>query len=405
MKLQVHDSIASISPADWNRLAGNNPFLQHQFLAALEHSGCISAGTGWQPQHLTCAGDAGSILGALPLYLKSHSYGEYVFDWAWAEAYQRAGLRYYPKLVSAIPFSPVAGPRLLMAPHTDRSSIANTLISKALELAAEHRASSVHCLFPTGNEIQSWIDYGFMPRKDCQFHWHNRDYNDFDGYLNTLSAERRKKIRRERRRVSEAGIRHRIYRGCELDEPLLDALYRFYSATYAKRGRPAYLNRAFFAEIIETMRDALLVNFALLNAAPVACAICFRDKNTLYGRHWGCEHEFHSLHFETCYYQWIEYCIREGLLHFNPGTQGEHKLSRGFEPTATWSIHWIAEPTFRKAIADFLNRETHMVDAYMHEANQHLPFHKETSYCSWQKEHTDEASAAGLVILESSLHD
>ncbi|MGA9853327.1 MAG: GNAT family N-acetyltransferase [Gammaproteobacteria bacterium] len=386
--VQLHTALDSIAPDEWDRLAGKNPFLQHKFLATLEHSGCVSTETGWKPQHLICTDAAGNIVGALPLYLKSHSYGEYVFDWAWAEAWQRAGLPYYPKLVSAVPFSPVTGPRLLISPHADYRYTASALIHETLELATEHRASSVHCLFPAGNEIRDWTDQGFLLRKDCQFHWHNRDYRDFDDYLNTLSAEKRKKIRRERRRVNEAGIRHRICKGHELDGTLLDALYRFYAATYAKRGRTAYLNRAFFAEIAAAMPDSFLVNFASRGSEPVACSICFRDADTLYGRHWGCEQEFHSLHFETCYYQWIDYCIREGLLHFNPGTQGAHKLSRGFEPTATWSIHWIAEPTFRNAIADFLKQETHLIDGYMLEASHHLPFHKETSYFSLaKKEH------------------
>ncbi|MGH8322050.1 MAG: GNAT family N-acetyltransferase [Gammaproteobacteria bacterium] len=384
--VQIHTALDSIAPDEWNRLAGCNPFLQHAFLSALEHSDCVSTKTGWQPRHLVCTDDAGSVLGALPLYLKSHSYGEYVFDWAWAEAYQRAGLQYYPKLVSAIPFSPVAGPRLLMAPRADEQRIADALISKALDLAAEHHASSVHCLFPAGNEIQSWINHGFMSRKDCQFHWRNRGYRSFEDFLNTLSAEKRKKIKRERRRISEAGICHRIYSGHELDDALLDEIYRFYAATYAKRGRPAYLNRTFFAEIARTLPDSLLVNFAFLEAQPVACAICFRDAQTLYGRHWGCEQEYHSLHFETCYYQWIDYCIREGVQHFNPGTQGEHKLSRGFEPTATWSAHFIVEPAFRKPLADFLQGESRLMDTYMQEARQHLPFHRSKSNAALNKQ-------------------
>ena len=374
MRLQIHASIDEISAADWNRLAGANPFVHHEFLAALEHSGCVDTLTGWTPQHLTCSDASGRLTGALPLYLKSHSYGEYVFDWAWAEAWQRAGLTYYPKLVSAVPFSPVSGPRLLLEPTATKGITAAALISKAHALATTHAASSIHCLFPPADEVQYWESQHYMLRKDCQFHWHNRDYRSFDDYLAALSAENRKKIKRERRRVTEAGIIHRIYDGDDLDERWLDVLHRFYAATYAKRARPAYLNRAFFTETAARMPGALLVAFALLADEPVACAIFFKDTDTLYGRHWGCEREFHSLHFETCYYQGIDYCIREGLKHFNPGTQGEHKLARGFEPTATCSLHWIAEPTFRKPIADFLQQETRMVDGYIHEAALHLPF-------------------------------
>ena len=376
MRVQVHESIDAISAADWSRLAGDNPFLRHEFLAALEHNGCVSAATGWQPQHLACTDESGKLIGALPLYLKSHSWGEYVFDWAWAEAYQRAGRGYYPKLVAAVPFTPVSGSRLLLEASEKSKNTAQALVERAVELAKEHQASSVHCLFPAEAELEAWESREFLPRMDCQFHWHNRGYQTFDDYLTMLSAEKRKKIKRERRRVDEAGIHHRFYTGRELDEELLEALYAFYSATYAKRGRDAYLNRAFFAEIVATMPDALLVNFAFLNENPVACAICFRNADTLYGRYWGCQQEFHSLHFETCYYQWIEYCIREAIPHFNPGTQGEHKLARGFEPTATWSVHFIAEPLFRNVIADFLERETRMMDSYMRAAAQHLPFRK-----------------------------
>lgn len=375
MHIEAHDSIDSIPASDWNRLAGSQPFLQHEFLAALEHSGSVSAETGWQPQHLTCTDESGELVGALPLYLKSHSWGEYVFDWAWAEAYQRAGQRYYPKLVSAVPFTPVSGPRLLL--DAARAHDAAPLLSAhTVTVARQHRASSVHCLFPAETELETWDKRGFLRRMDCQFHWHNHNYKNFDEYLATLSAEKRKKIKRERRHVTDAGIHHRVCTGQELDDALLDELYRFYSATYAKRGHHAYLNRHFFAEIAERMAHSLVVIFAFSGKRPIACAICFRDASTLYGRHWGCEQEYHSLHFETCYYQGIEYCLHEGLEHFNPGTQGEHKLARGFEPTATWSAHYVDNPVFRQAIDDFLRRETRMMQAYMRDARAHLPFHK-----------------------------
>jgi uncharacterized protein len=375
----IHDRIDSIPAADWNRLAGDSPFVRHEFLAALEHNGCVSTKTGWTPQHVSCTDAGGRVTGVLPLYLKFHSYGEYVFDWAWAEAWERAGIAYYPKLVSAVPFSPVSGPRLLLDPSAAQEKTASALIASAHQLSNTHAASSIHCLFPPADETRYWEAQHYMLRKDCQFHWHNRGYKNFDEYLSALSAANRKKIKRERRRVAEAGITHRMYRGDQLDNGLLDALYRFYAATYAKRARPAYLNRAFFAEVSARMPAAMLVNYAFLADEPVACAVFFRNAHTLYGRHWGCEQEFHSLHFETCYYQGIEYCIREGLRHFNPGTQGEHKLARGFAPTATYSLHWIAEPALRKPIADFLRQETRMVDVYIREASQHLPFHKESA--------------------------
>lgn len=383
MHVQVHDSIDEISATGWNRLAGLQPFLQHEFLAALEHSGCVGAQTGWQPQHLACTDDSGELIGALPLYLKTDSWGEFVFDWSWAEAYERAGRRYYPKLVSAVPFSPVTGPRLLIHENSDQRAVAGALAAKSITLADELHASSVHCLFPSETETPAWLKYGFLLRKDCQFHWHNRGYHSFDDYLATFSAEKRKKLKRERRRVSEAGITHRVCRGGDLNAKNLNVLYTFYAATYAKRGREPYLNRSFFDEIARSMPDSLLVSFAMLNGGPIACTICFRDADTLYGRHWGCLQEYHSLHFETCYYQWLDYCIRERLRHFDPGAQGEHKLARGFEPVATWSLHYATEPAFREAIRDFLKQETRWVDGYIAAAVQHLPYrHDDPSYKS-----------------------
>ena len=375
MLLKVHDRIDDISAGEWNALAGDDPFLRHEFLAALEHSGSACPDTGWRSLHLTCRDDAGRLVGALPLYLKSHSYGEFVFDWAWADAYQRHGLRYYPKLVSAVPFSPVGGHRLLLAPIADHAAVAQGLIHKAVELAKELHASSIHCLFPLEDELPDWNAAGFLTRRDCQFHWHDRGYRDFEHFLQGFTADKRKKVHRERRRIAEAGIRLEAVHGGELDDRLMDALYRFYVATYAKRGRERYLTRAFFEELRRTLPDSLLTFFAFHGDAPVAAALCFQGGDTLYGRHWGSEQEFHSLHFEACYYQGIEYCIRRGLKHFNPGTQGEHKISRGFEPVYTWSTHWLARPEFRAAIDEYLRREQHQIDAYFHETEAHLPFH------------------------------
>jgi hypothetical protein len=373
MKVQVNKSIDDISAGEWNALAGDNPFLCHEFLAALEHSGSADAKSGWAPLHLTHRDDAGKLTGALPLYLKSHSYGEFVFDWAWADAYQRNGIPYYPKLVSAVPYSPVPGSRLLIAPAAG-PEVAPALIAGAHALAKELHCSSVHCLFPLEGELPEWNKGGFLTRTDTQFHWHNRDYRDFEHFLESFTADRRKKVHRERRRIAEAGIEMRMLAGGELDAGLMDALYRFYVSTYAKRGRHAYLMRAFFTELRDTLPDALRVCFAFLQGEPVAAAICLQGGDTLYGRHWGSEQEFHSLHFETCYYQGIEYCIRAGLRHFNPGTQGEHKISRGFEPTYTWSAHWLADPRFQAAIDEYLQREQHQVTAYLHETETHLPF-------------------------------
>lgn len=374
MKIQVHSTIESIRAADWNRLAGSNPFLQHEFLAALEHSGCTTAQTGWQPTHLTCTEPQGRLSGALPLFLKSHSYGEYVFDWAWADAWARLGLRYYPKLTAAVPFSPVTGPRLLLGPRPENREVVRALIAQTQDMATSCFVSSIHCLFLESSEAQQWIAMGFMLRKGCQLRWQNRGFQCFDDYLNTLSADKRKKIRRERRRIRDAGIHHQTLTGHELDDRNLASVCRFYSATYIKHGRPAYLNQAFFAEIRRTLPASLVVTLAFKGSTAIAAAVCFRDADTLYGRHWGCEQEFHSLHFETCYYQGIDYCIRERMSGFDPGTQGAHKLSRGFKAGPACSTHWIAEPALRKPIADALQRDNRNFDARLSEMNEPLPF-------------------------------
>ncbi|HEX5340067.1 MAG TPA: GNAT family N-acetyltransferase [Gammaproteobacteria bacterium] len=377
MKVQVRQTIDDINAGEWNRLAGDDPFLKQEFLAALEHSGSACAASGWQPQHLTCTDGSGRLVGALPLYLKSHSFGEYVFDWAWADAWQRAGLPYYPKFTSAVPFSPVPGQRLLIDPLAERASVINALLTTCIELAETSLASSVHCLFPQEQELNEWTNKGFLLRKDCQYHWHNYGYADFENWLATFTAEKRKKVHRERRRIREAGIDFIFLGGNDLDKALLDTIYAFYADTYHKRGRTPYLTREFFSEIVRTLPGSLLIILAKHRATPVAVAICFRNHDTLYGRHWGCGPEFHSLHFETCYYQGIEYCLANGLNTFNPGTQGEHKLARGFEPTATWSAHWIADLRLRAAVADFLRREAGMMNAYIQDAERHLPFHKQ----------------------------
>lgn len=375
MKVHVHRSIDDISPAEWDALAGDDPFLCHAFLAALEHSGSACPETGWLPLHLGCRDDAGRLIGALPLYLKSHSYGEFVFDWAWADAYQRHGLHYYPKLISTVPFSPVPGARLLTATDAARAAVTQALLQETRNLTKQFNASSIHCLFLLEAELPDWNSAGFLTRRDTQFHWHNRDYTSFEDFLSNFTAEKRKKVHRERRRIAEAGIELRMLSGDELDTRLMEALYRFYLSTYEKRGRTAYLTSEFFEALRLDIPEALRVCFAFKSNAPVAAAIYLQGGDTLYGRHWGSTQEFHSLHFEACYYQGIEYCINRGLRHFNPGTQGEHKISRGFEPAYTWSVHWLARPEFQAAIDEYLQREQHHVDAYLRETEAHLPFH------------------------------
>ncbi len=373
-----HDSIADIPADAWNALAGDDVFLRHEFLSAMERHGCASAASGWQPQHVTLWDNHDRMVGALPLYLKDNSWGEFVFDWGWANAYNQAGLSYYPKLVSAVPFTPATGTRLLMASDAPAAT-ATTLLDAALEVAEQQRVSSLHVLFPDPAEHAALQARGLMLRKDCQFHWHNHGYGDFEEFLSTFTAKKRKNTRRERRRIAEQGIQFKVLRGDEPTDLEWEAVFGFYSRTFLRRGRPPYLNRAFFDEVRKTMADSVIIFLASFENQPIAAAICFRSADTLYGRYWGSLADFHSLHFETCYYQGIDFCIREGLSRFEPGTQGEHKLSRGFRPQATWSGHWLADAAFQSAVADFLQRERMHIDAYMDEMSAHVPYRRQVT--------------------------
>jgi predicted N-acyltransferase len=370
-------SLDEVEASAWNALAGANPLLSHQFLHAQETSGCVGPGTAWQPCHMLLHDANRNLVGALPLYLKGDSHGEFVFDWSWADAYERAGLAYYPKLVSAVPFTPANGSRLLVSPGADADAIRQALIAAALEFAQHAGLSSLHVLFPTAAERPAFAAAGLLERKGCQFHWHNDGYRDFDDFLSRFSSAKRKKAKRERRRIAESGIHFEHLRGSEISAGDWDAIFEFYSHTFLRRGRAPYLNREFFDAIVHSIPDNLLVILARFERQPIATAICFRGVDTLYGRYWGSLTDYHSLHFETCYYQGIEYCIREGLQCFEPGTQGEHKISRGFTPTATWSFHWLKEPAFYNAIQNYLERETSQVDSYMAHWDEHLPYRRD----------------------------
>lgn len=367
-------SVDDLGSATWNRLAGDSPFLRHEFLSALEQTGCVGKDTAWQPNHLLAFDNDRVLLGALPLYIKNDSRGEFVFDWGWARAYEQAGLAYYPKLVCAVPFTPVTGQRLLIAANAPFADTASALLAAARALGGRIGASSLHVLFPTDSEQRFMSVAGLHRRKGYQFHWMNRDYDDFEAFLEGFTSAKRKKVRRERQRIVEAGIRFEHLRGDELSEPDWDAVFEFYCRTFLRRGRPPYLNRAFFAQISRTMPENLVVILARYGKDPIAAAICFRSGTALFGRYWGSLADFHSLHFETCYYQGIDYCISQGLERFEPGTQGEHKISRGFVPTATWSNHWLYDSQFDGALRELLHREQLHVDAYMHELASHLPY-------------------------------
>ena len=374
MKSAVHKSIDELNAREWNALGGDrNPFLRHEFFAALEHTGCIGLQTGWDPCYFTLR-DSRGLAAAVPAFRKAHSYGEFVFDFAWAQAYSRIGSRYYPKLTVAVPFTPATGPRLLVRTDLDRAGVAKRLLADIEAYTSSHSISSVHALFLDEAAHLACEQAGWLIRRDCQFHWTNHDYPSFDAYLETFTADKRKKARRERRRVAEAGIVFETRMGPELDEHTLDQVYAFHRDTFLRHGHEPYLTRAFFSEAARTMGDALMVKLAVKSGKAVAAAIFFWSKAALFGRYWGASDDFNSLHFEACYHQGIEFCIEHRVARFEPGTQGEHKVSRGFEPTLTWSAHFIVNRRFRDAIEDYLAREGASVDAYAEEVQTHVPY-------------------------------
>jgi predicted N-acyltransferase len=376
-RARILDSIERVPAEHWNALSiGGNPFLRHEFLSALESTGCASPATGWTPQHLIIE-DGNDLLGALPLYEKSHSWGEFVFDWSWARAYQQAGQPYYPKLVSMVPFSPVPSAKLLIHPEADPAAIKDRLIEALLARAKSNEHSSIHVLFTTDEDLDLLAHAGFLRRYDCQFHWFNRGYRTFENFIATFRAEKRKKALRERRRIVESGVEFRTLHGAEMDSTLWQTVFAFSENTFQMRGHEHYLKVEFFERIARALPKSVMVKLALYREQPIAAAIFLRSEDTLYGRYWGAAAEFHSLHFETCYYQGIEYCIEHGLMRFEPGTQGEHKVPRGFEPTYTSSAHWIADSRFRHAIAQYLNEERAAVDGYMDSVREHTPYRRD----------------------------
>jgi uncharacterized protein len=371
-------SIAEVDPVEWNALVGSaaQPFLRHEFLLSLEESGCTTARTGWAPEHLITRDDEGRLVGALPLYRKGHSRGEFVFDFSWANAYAQHGIKYYPKLLSAIPFTPVTGPRILIDPSVDETAMRAALIRTASEHARTQKLSSWHVLFPADPELADLTQNGLILRRDCQFHWFNRGYGSFEEFLATFTAEKRKKAKRERRRVAEAGIVFDTRSGGDIDDALWGTVYEFYADTFYRHGHEPYLNLQFFKLICARMPERLMLKIARHGQRPIALAIFFVGNDALYGRYWGAGGNYHSLHFETCYYQGIEYCIEKRLSRFEPGTQGEHKVPRGFVPALTSSAHYIADERFAAAIRDFAAREAQGVDDYAAAVNEHVPYHR-----------------------------
>jgi predicted N-acyltransferase len=374
---RILESIAQIEARSWNALAGSaQPFLRHEFFLAMEQSGCAAARTGWAPRHLVIEDAKGVPVAAMPLFRKAHSRGEFVFDFSWAGAYAQQGLKYYPKLLTAVPFTPVSGPRVLVGPHADGKAVTTSAVRAALDYARSEQLSSWHVLFPTDDTAADLDRAGLILRRDCQFHWYNQGYDSFEAFLATFTAEKRKKAKRERRRVAEAGIEFDTLHGGDMTASLWDIVYEFYADTFHRHGHEPYLNLDFFKRISATMPNELMLKVARMGAEPIAVAIFFVGSEALYGRYWGAGGNFHSLHFEACYYQGIEYCIDKKLQRFEPGTQGEHKVPRGFIPTLTHSAHYIADPRFAAAIRDYAQREARGVDSYAAAVNEHVPYHR-----------------------------
>jgi uncharacterized protein len=365
--IELVDSLAGVDAQEWNSLAGEQPFVRHEFLSALIETGCAAPRSGWRPQFVLLR-RAGALAGAMTLFAKSHSYGEYVFDWAWADAHERYGVPYYPKLLCAVPFTPVRGRRLLAAGERERRALANA----ALELAKQ--TSSLHVLFAHDDEAHLLRDEGMLLRRTVQFHWKNENYTDFEAFLARLSHARRKNIRQERRRVREAGVDLRWLEGEAIGRAQWEFFHRCYRHTYAAHGSSPYLNLAFFLRVGAALPHNVAMVLAEREGRPIAAALFLVDGTTLYGRYWGALEHVPLLHFECCYYQAIEYAIGRGLQLFEGGAQGEHKIFRGLMPVEALSAHWLADARFARAIEDHLEREGRGIARYVDELCEHTPF-------------------------------
>jgi predicted N-acyltransferase len=374
LTLRTIDRIADVAADAWDACAGAaNPFVSHAFLKALEESGSVGAGTGWQPMHALLEDGGGTPVACAPLYAKSHSYGEYVFDHGWAEAYQRAGGRYYPKLQLCVPFTPVPGPRLLTRsdqPEETRHALARGLI----EIARRMNVSSLHATFCTEADIAALSAAGCLVRTGFQYHWENRGYARFEDFLAALNHGKRKSIRKERREVAAQGVEMSILTGNQLRREHWDAFFDFYIATSDRKWGSPYLTRDFFDRLHDSLADRVALVMARHEGRWVAGALNLIGTDTLYGRNWGCSEEFKHLHFEACYYQALDFAIARGLARVEAGAQGEHKLQRGYLPVRTRSAHWLREPAFERAVADFLRRETAGIDGVIAELAAHSPF-------------------------------
>lgn len=374
LEIRVIRSLSSIAPSDWQRVLPKDagPFLHYSFLSLLEETGCVCAETGWEPAHLALYAKGGNeLLGAMPLYLKTHSYGEYVFDWSWAEAYAQQGLSYYPKALSAIPFTPATGSRLLARTANYQAA----LVSGLVQLLTQLKLSSAHVLFPQTEDARLLTEIGFMRRESVQFHWHNQNYADFDQFLATLTMKRRKNIKRERKQVHDAGITFRHIPGSQVSEDEVLMFYRCYANTYQTHYSTPYLNQLFFQKWVQAMPDSLHFIMAIRDGQTIASALLVidRDGHKAYGRYWGCLEQHPCLHFETAFYQAIEFCIKEHIQLLEGGAQGEHKMARGFMPCTVSSYHYLVDQRFADAVGRFLERERMGICQYLDELAEHSP--------------------------------
>ena len=374
MQSGLHPSIHAFRPEEWDALNPSRyPCLLHGFLSSLEDSKSVGEGSGWEPLYASVKRGS-DLVGAMVCYLKSDSYGEYVFDWAWADAYHRNGINYYPKCVTAIPFTPATGPRVLLKDGEDYFKITEQLIEVLKNEFAE-RVSSWHILFPDERSSQLLrSDGSWLERFGVQFHWFNDGFKNFDEHLATFNSKRRKEVRRERRRVSDQGIVFERLSGCQLDNQAIDIIFQCYQMTYRLRGSLGYLNRAFFEYAVDRIPESIRVAFAIHQGKRIAMSFCLRDTKNFYGRYWGALYEVDCLHFETCFHQWIEDAIELGIERFDPGAQGEHKIARGFRPVKTRSLHWVKHSEFQLAIKQFLINERNHIDRYFETCDNHTPF-------------------------------
>ncbi|MAQ15823.1 MAG: GNAT family N-acetyltransferase [Sandaracinus sp.] len=378
VRVRFLESLTEVDPESWNALTGDDdPFVEHAFLSTLERSGSVGGDSGWEPMHVTLWTEEGTLEAALPLYLKDQSYGEYIFDWGWADAAHRAGIPYYPKLVSMVPFTPATGRRFLTAPEGDREALVGELLAGAQEAAERAGASSIHLNFLTDEEQQLANASGFLSRRTMQFHWHAAGDGSFEDFLGRFRSSMRKKTKKERRVVADAGLDIRVFSGDDLTPERWETMRRFYRDTCMRKGAIPYLTNGFFDQAADTLSDRAVIVMAFHEDEPVAASLAFEKGAHLYGRYWGCSDDYDMLHFELCYYQLIERAIAQGMTRFEAGAQGTHKLRRGLMPVPIHSAHWLRHPALAEAVAEFLPHEAMATERQIAALEEHGPFRRD----------------------------